>query len=47
LCLQAETDDNCGENVASDISNKSRDVASCGAPSVEQVSNFMSDDFLT
>jgi len=45
LCLQIETNDDTGGNIASDISNESHDVDNCGISSVRQVSNFVSGSF--
>jgi len=47
LCLQAEADDDTRANIASGISNKSRDVVNGVVPAVGQVNYFISDDFVT
>jgi len=47
LCLQVEANDNIASNVASDISNMSTNVTNSSVPAVRQVSNFISNSFVT
>jgi len=47
LCLQAEPDNETGENGASDTSDVSHCVANGDILAERQVTNFISDDFAT
>jgi len=47
LCLQVEADDETGETIASDISDKSDDVVNSGVLPVRQVNSFIYLMFLS